>query len=85
MRALHQIEGEQMIAADGRRFCLTIPLREAVSFAMAWSDLGYDEPSDLHRQLVGLLAIDQLERDEQWSAAAMLRDCLREKWPDCVG
>ena len=60
---------------------LTIPLTDAVSFAMDWSDLEYREPADHLRQVVGLVAIDALQRDEQWRVAAMLQRCLARRWP----
>jgi hypothetical protein len=40
------------------RFRLTIPLRDAFAFAMGWSDLGYESPSDAMRQVLGLLVVD---------------------------
>ena len=73
-----------MIEAEDERFRLTIPLTEALPFAMGESDLGYANPSDELRQLIGLLVIDALEYSEQWRVAALLRDCLQEKWPDLV-
>jgi hypothetical protein len=63
------------------RYRLTIPLAEAVPFALGISDLSYAEPSDELRQLVGLLALDLLEYSEQWRKAAALRDCMHSKWP----
>jgi hypothetical protein len=65
------------------RFRLTIPVRDAFSFAMGWSDLGYESPSDPMRQVVGLLVVDCLEYSEQWRLSAQARACLNEKWPDC--
>jgi hypothetical protein len=50
-------------------------------FAMGRCDLGYTDPPDELRQLVGLLAVDTLEYSEQWRAAALLRGCLDERWP----
>ena len=60
---------------------LTIPLSEAVSFAMGWSDLEYRDPADHLRHVVGILAIDALQRSEQWRLAAMLQRCLANRWP----
>ncbi len=74
-----------MIEVEGDRFCLAISMHDAVAFAMGWSDLDYTEPEDALRQVIGLLAIDALEYSEQWRAAALLRGCLREKWPDFGG
>ena len=51
-------------------------------FAIGSSDLDYDEPSDVLRQLVGLLAIDALQYSEQWRVVASLRSVLARKWPD---
>lgn len=64
------------------RFHLAIPVGDAVSFAMGWSDLGYSDPNDAMRKIVGLLAIDALEYSEQWRAASLLRSCLRHRWQD---
>ena len=60
---------------------LVIPLTDAVAFAMGWSDLDYREPADHLRQVVGILAIDALQRGEQWRVACMLQQCLAHKWP----
>ena len=64
------------------RFRLTIPVRDAFAFAMGWSDLGYESPSDTMRQVVGLLVVDCLEYSEQWRVSAQARACLEERWPD---
>jgi hypothetical protein len=71
-----------MIAREGARYRLAIPLDEALAFALGWSDLGYENPKDSLRQVVGLLAIDALEYSEQWRAAGWLRECMREQWPE---
>ncbi len=63
------------------RLRLTIPLVDAVSFAMGWSDLHYRDPAENLRQVIGLLAIDELQRGEQWRLAAMLQACLAHRWP----
>lgn len=60
---------------------LVIPLNDAVSFAMGWTDLEYREPADHLRQVVGILAIDALQRGEQWRVAAMLQRCMAHRWP----
>jgi hypothetical protein len=70
-----------MFRLDEERFRLAIPVTEAVSFAMGWSDLGYREPKDTLRKIVGLLAIDALEYSEQWRMAALVRTCLAHRWP----
>jgi hypothetical protein len=73
---------EELIDLDGERFCLAIPLTDAVAFALGWSDLGSPGPSDVFRQLIGHLAIDALQHTEQWRAAGLVRECLMAKWPD---
>jgi hypothetical protein len=64
------------------RFRLTIPMGDAFSFAMGWSDLGCESPSDTMRQVVGLLVVDHLEYSEEWRVSAQARACLEERWPD---
>lgn len=71
----------RLIAIEEERFRLTIPLADAISFAMDWSDLEYTDPPEMLRHLVGLLAIDALQYSEEWRTAAMLRTCLIERWP----
>ncbi len=68
---------------DEQRFRLTIPVGEAMAFAMGWSDLSYRSASDAMRRIVGILAVDELEYNEQWRAAAIARQCLLTKWPAC--
>jgi hypothetical protein len=70
-----------MIESNGERYHLTIPLADAVNFAVGDSDLDYSSPSDELRQVVGLIALDMLEYTEQWRAAGMLRTALTGKWP----
>jgi hypothetical protein len=70
-----------MIDFKEDRYRLTIPLADAIRFVLGVSDLGYHEPSDEQRQLVGLLALDLLEYSEQWRTAGALRNCMRAKWP----
>jgi hypothetical protein len=70
-----------MIEPDGERFRLTIPIGDAIQFAVGGSNLTYSDPSDELRQLVGLLALDALEYTEQWRAAGMLRAIVEAKWP----
>ena len=69
-----------MLNHEGERVRLNMPLDDAVSFAMGWSDLGYTAPDIGLRQIVGLLAIDALEYSEQWRTATMLRVCLEHRW-----
>ena len=71
-----------MIDFKEDRYRLTIPLADAIRFVLGVSDLGYDEPSDELRQLVGLLALDLLEYSEQWRTASTLRNCMQAKWPN---
>jgi hypothetical protein len=71
-----------MMELDSERFRLSIPVGDALAFAMGWSDLGYAEPSDGMRRVVGALAVDLLEQNEQWREAAIARSCLDQKWPD---
>src|SRR4030088_338047 len=64
------------------RYRLTIPVEEALKFALGSSDLDYAAPSDELRRVMGALAVDSLEYSEQWRAASIARSRLREKWPD---
>lgn len=68
---------------EGERFRLAIPVEDALAFAMGWSDLGYNEPPDTMRRVMGALAVDSLEYSEQWRAASMARSCLQDRWPGC--
>ncbi len=70
-----------MIESHGERFRLTIPIGDAVRFAVGSSNLNYEAPADELRQLVGLLALDALEYSEQWRAAGLLRGLIDAKWP----
>ena len=70
-----------MIDFTEDRYRLTIPLSDAIRFALGISDLSYADPSEELRQLVGLLALDLLEYSEQWRAAGVLRNCMQEIWP----
>jgi hypothetical protein len=72
-----------MIELETDRFRLTIPVGDAMAFAMGWSDLGYDEANDGMRRIIGALAVDTMEYNEQWRDAAVARACLNEKWPGC--
>lgn len=71
-----------MLYLDEERFRLAIPVADAVSFAMGWSDLGYSNPEDAMRKIVGLLAIDELEYSEQWRTAGLVRTCLEHRWAE---
>jgi len=62
--------------------CLDVPIEEAVLFALGFTDLDLNEPSDQGRQLIGLIALDHLEYSEQWRVSAMLRSALKKKWPE---
>lgn len=73
--------GKKMIELESERFRLSIPVGEALAFAMGWSNLGYSEPSDGMRRVVGVLAVGALEHEEHWREAALARHCLGQKWP----
>lgn len=60
-----------------------MPIAEALAFATGVSDLGYQNVSDGMRRVVGVLAVDMLEYNEQWRAAAAARSSLLRKWPGC--
>ncbi len=64
------------------RYWLTIPVDEALAFALGSSDLSYAQPGDELRRVMGALAVDCLEYCEHWREAAVARHCLREKWGD---
>ncbi len=72
--------GKSPIEFDDGCLRLTIPLSDAVSFAMGWSDLDYGASPDHLRHVIGVLAIDALQRGEQWRLAAMLQACLAHRW-----
>ncbi len=77
--------GVAVLELQGCRFRLRIPISDALAFAMGWSDLGYDHPEDALRRIIGALALDALEYDEQWRTAALARICLAHRWPNCFG
>jgi hypothetical protein len=64
------------------QLCLAVPIEEAVLFALGLTDLDLDEPSDHARQLIGLIAVDQLEYSEQRRLSGIIRTALKEKWPE---
>ena len=66
---------------EGERFELAIPISEAFAFAMGWSDLNYNDPSDASRRLMGAFALDAMQYSEQWRTAAIALACLQERWP----
>lgn len=70
---------------EQKRYRLTIPLLDAFSFAMGWTDLGYKSAEDPMRQVMGMLVVDSLEYSEQWRASALARECLADRWPGCFG
>ena len=70
-----------MISIERDFIRLTIPIDDAIAFAMGWSDLGSPEAAPAMRRIIGELAVDALEYREQWRAAAMLRDSIRQLWP----
>ena len=65
-----------MVTVEGEFVRLTVPIHEAVAFAMGWSDCGFVEPSPAMRRIIGELAIDSLEYAEEWRLATMLRECI---------
>jgi hypothetical protein len=65
------------------RFRLSIPIEDALSFAMGESDLRSKEVTSMMRQVVGVLLIDALQYGEQWRIAAETRSLLAERWPGC--
>ena len=73
-----------MIDVHGERYRLTIPIGDALAFAMGWSDLHYAEPNDAMRRIMGFLAVDALEYTERWRDAAVARACLLQRWPQCA-
>ena len=72
-----------MLQIGGERFRLAIPIEDALAFALGQKDLGYADPDDGLRRVMGALVLDSLEYDEHWRAAAVARACLAEKWPAC--
>ncbi|MEP6955669.1 MAG: hypothetical protein ABI883_02500 [Chthoniobacterales bacterium] len=69
-----------MIKQDGDTYTLAVPLLEAVTFSLGWDDHGYIDPPVFLRQLVGALAVDSLEYQEQWKIAGVLKEALEDKW-----
>lgn len=65
------------------RFRLTIPIEDALSFAMGDSDLRSKKVTWMMRQVVGILLIDALQYGENWRVAAEARRLLAERWPGC--
>ena len=70
-----------MINIEGEFVRLTIPLDEAVAFAMGGTDLRSTQPTPAMRRIVGELAVDALQYREQWREAAILRKSIRHLWP----
>jgi hypothetical protein len=69
-----------MTAPD--QLSLDVPIEEAVLFALGLTDLHVDKPTNRARQLIGLIALDQLEYYEQWRDSAIVRKALKKKWPE---
>jgi hypothetical protein len=65
------------------QFRLTIPIEDALSFAMGETDLRSKEVTSLMRQVVGVLLIDALQYGEQWRIAGETRALLANRWPRC--
>jgi hypothetical protein len=68
---------------DEDQYRLRIPLDHAFAFSVGEHDLGYEEPTDQMRQLMGVLVIDSLQYCEQWRVASEARAVLAERWPEC--
>jgi hypothetical protein len=64
-------------------FRLTIPIEDALSFAMGETDLRSKEVTSMMRQVVGVLLIDALQYGEQWRIAGETRALLAHRWPGC--
>ena len=69
-----------MIRIEGDIIQLKVPVADAVSFAMGWSDLGYAHPTNAMRRIIGELAVDRLEYAEEWRVASMLRSYIKRQW-----
>ena len=69
-----------MIRIEGDVIQLKVPVTDAVSFAMGWSDLGYEQPTAAMRRIIGELAVDRLEYAEEWRVAAMLKSYIDRQW-----
>jgi hypothetical protein len=65
------------------RFQLKIPLAQAFSIAMGWSEVRSCGLTDSMRQILGVMVVDDLEFSEQWRASAAAKACLAQKWPEC--
>jgi hypothetical protein len=65
------------------RFRLTIPIEDALSFAMGETDLRSKEVTSMMRQVVGVLLIDALQYGEQWRIAGETQALLAQRWPGC--
>ncbi len=74
--------GHSVTPRQEKRFRLTIPLDDALEFALGCSDLGCAEVTDSMRRIIGFFVIDELQYTEQWREAALARACLADKWPD---
>ena len=74
-------EGDCMIKVEEDRYTLAIPVEDALAFAMGMVDLGYTEPTEGLRRIIGTIALDELEYAEHWRVAGLARICLAEKWP----
>lgn len=68
---------------SGEKFRLTIPIEDAFGFSIGEFNMGYDEPTDGMRQLVGAMVLDALQYAEHWRVAAEARAVLAERWPNC--
>jgi hypothetical protein len=81
VESVSTLGGDAMISTEGEFVRLTIPLEDAVAFAMGWSDLGSTHPTAVMRRIIGELAVDALQCLEHWREAVMLRDSIERLWP----
>ena len=59
------------------------PMRvtDVLEFAMGLTELGYKEPCDDLRRIMGAFVLDALQYNEHWRLAQSARTSLAEKWP----
>ena len=59
----------------------SITLGDALDFAMGLTELGYREPCDDIRRIMGAIVLDTLQYGEYWRLAELTRLSLADKWP----
>jgi len=74
---------EVVMEQDEFRLRLRIPIAQAFSIAMGWSERRSATMTDPMRQILGAMVVDDLEFAEQWRASAAARACLAQRWPGC--